>query len=78
VTPAAPAHRVHILGASGAGTTTLARALADDLAIPAFDADDYFWVKTDPPVKAPVLRIEGDTPVARRLSLVKSALGLSV
>jgi len=51
VTLPPPAHRVHILGASGAGTTTLARALADDLGIPAFDADDYFWVKTDPPFR---------------------------
>jgi adenylate kinase family enzyme len=44
-------YRVHVFGASGAGTTTLARALADDLAIPAFDVDDYFWVKTDPPFR---------------------------
>ena len=51
MTAAAVTHRIHILGASGAGTTTLARALAADLTIPAFDADDYFWVKTDPPFR---------------------------
>lgn len=41
--------RVHIMGASGAGTTTLARAVADAWAVPHADADDYFWVPSDPP-----------------------------
>jgi adenylate kinase family enzyme len=41
--------RLHVLGASGTGTTTLARALADHWAVPHADADDYFWVPTDPP-----------------------------
>ena len=43
-------HRIHILGASGSGTTTLGRALAERLQCPHFDADDYFWVPTDPPL----------------------------
>lgn len=47
----ATAHRIHILGASGSGTTTLARALADDLAMPTFDSDDFFWIRTDPPFR---------------------------
>jgi adenylate kinase family enzyme len=42
-------HRIHILGASGSGTTTLGRALAERLQYPHFDTDDYFWVATDPP-----------------------------
>jgi adenylate kinase family enzyme len=42
-------HRIHILGASGSGTTTLGRALAARLECPHFDTDDYFWVPTDPP-----------------------------
>lgn len=42
-------HRIHILGASGSGTTTLGRALADHLQTPHFDTDTYFWVPTDPP-----------------------------
>lgn len=37
------------MGASGSGTTTLARALAGHWAVPHADADDYFWVPTDPP-----------------------------
>lgn len=41
--------RLHVMGASGAGTTTLARALADRWAVPHADADDYFWVPSDPP-----------------------------
>ena len=41
--------RIHILGASGSGTTTLGRALAACLQCPHFDTDDYFWVPTDPP-----------------------------
>jgi adenylate kinase family enzyme len=41
--------RVHITGASGTGTTTLGRALADALAIPHHDTDDYFWLPTTPP-----------------------------
>ena len=36
-------------GASGSGTTTLARAVADAWAVPHGDVDDYFWLPTDPP-----------------------------
>jgi len=42
-------HRIHLLGASGSGTTTLGRALAERLQYPHFDTDDYFWLPTDPP-----------------------------
>lgn len=41
--------RLHVMGASGTGTTTLARALADHWAVPHADTDDYFWVPSDPP-----------------------------
>lgn len=41
--------RIHILGASGSGTTTLGAALAGRLALPRFDTDDFFWQRTDPP-----------------------------
>lgn len=40
--------RLLVMGASGSGTTTLARALASQWAVPHADADDYFWVPTDP------------------------------
>ncbi|ETX02276.1 MAG: hypothetical protein ETSY1_04195, partial [Candidatus Entotheonella factor] len=41
--------RIHLLGASGSGTTTLGRALVERLNCPHFDTDDYFWLPTDPP-----------------------------
>lgn len=41
--------RIHILGASGAGTSTLARNLANRLGTQAFDSDDFYWVPTEPP-----------------------------
>ncbi len=41
--------RIHVTGASGAGTTTLGRALATELSCAHFDSDDYFWMPTDPP-----------------------------
>ena len=43
--------RVHIMGASGAGVTSLGRGLADALAIPHHDTDDYFWRPTNPPYR---------------------------
>lgn len=48
--------RLHVLGASGSGVTTLGRALADRWSVPHADADDYFWVPTVPPyvTKRPV------------------------
>jgi adenylate kinase family enzyme len=41
--------RVHITGASGTGTSSLARALATRLDSQHFDTDDFFWRPTDPP-----------------------------
>jgi adenylate kinase family enzyme len=41
--------KLHILGASCSGVTTLGHALASRLQIPYFDSDEYFWEKTDPP-----------------------------
>jgi len=41
--------RIHIMGASGSGVTTLGRALANALALPSHDTDDYFWLPTVPP-----------------------------
>jgi adenylate kinase family enzyme len=40
--------RIHLVGASGSGTTTLGRALAQHLGVPHFDADDYYWLPTEP------------------------------
>jgi len=41
--------KIHLMGASGTGVTTLGRSLALALNIPYFDSDDYFWLASDPP-----------------------------
>ncbi|TMV83532.1 hypothetical protein FGG78_22675 [Thioclava sp. BHET1] len=41
--------RLLILGGSGAGTSTLGRALASARASQHFDVDDFFWHPSDPP-----------------------------
>ncbi len=38
--------RLHILGASGSGTSTLGAGLAREFGIKHLDADDFFWKKT--------------------------------
>lgn len=40
---------IHIFGASGAGTTTLAKKIACETGWFFMDTDDYFWLHTDPP-----------------------------
>lgn len=45
--------RIHILGASGAGTSTLGAAVAAAMAVPHLDADSYYWQPTDPPFTSP-------------------------
>jgi len=42
-------HVIHIFGASGAGTSTLGRAICDAFGFTLIDTDDYFWIPTDPP-----------------------------
>lgn len=46
---------IHIFGASGAGTTTLARKTASETGFFHMDTDDYFWLPTEIPftVKRP-------------------------
>ncbi len=40
---------VHIFGASGSGTTTLAKAVSQRNGFFLSDTDDYLWAPTDPP-----------------------------
>lgn len=40
---------IHIFGASGSGTTTLAKAIDEAFGHTHLDTDDYFWTPTDPP-----------------------------
>ena len=39
---------IHIYGASGSGTSTLGRYLAEQFQYAFLDSDDYFWLPTDP------------------------------
>jgi adenylate kinase family enzyme len=39
--------KLHILGAPGAGVTTLGRALAEKMGVAHFDTDDYHWFTDD-------------------------------
>jgi len=57
--------RIHILGASGAGVTTLGLALASRLSIPHHDSDDYFWRPTNPPYRE-------NRPAAESLQLMEA------
>jgi adenylate kinase family enzyme len=41
--------KIHIMGASCAGSTTLGNALAERLNYSYFDTDHFFWEQTDPP-----------------------------
>lgn len=41
--------RLHIFGASGAGTTTLARMLAERCGWLHLDTDDFYWLPSEPP-----------------------------
>src|SRR5262245_11902457 len=61
------ASRVHILGASGSGTTTLAAAVAERLGHTHLDTDDFFWLPTQPKF----LEIR---PREERIALLASAL----
>lgn len=45
--------RIHVMGASGSGTTSLGAALAGRLGVPHLDTDHFFWLPTDPPFTTP-------------------------
>lgn len=41
--------KIHLLGPSCSGTSTLGKLIAEKYEIPWYDSDDIFWIKTDPP-----------------------------
>jgi adenylate kinase family enzyme len=59
--------RIHVFGASGSGTTTLGRALAERYGLAHIDTDTFYWLPTDPPFTTP-------GPLADRLPLLLAAL----
>jgi uridine kinase len=40
---------IHITGASGSGTSTLGAALSAELGVVHLEADNYYWLATEPP-----------------------------
>lgn len=59
--------RLHVLGASGSGTTTFGRAWAARHGVVHLDTDDYYWEPTDPPFRR-------KRPVETRLAMLERAL----
>ena len=59
--------RIHITGASGAGTSTLAAALAPRIGGTHVEADDYYWLPSTPPFQT-------KRPVGQRLPLLLARL----
>jgi adenylate kinase family enzyme len=45
--------RIHVVGASGSGTTTLAAGIARRFGHAHLDTDDFYWEPTDPPFQQP-------------------------
>jgi adenylate kinase family enzyme len=41
--------KIHLLGPSCSGTSTLGILIAEKYKIPWYDTDELFWIKTDPP-----------------------------
>lgn len=58
---------IHVLGASGSGTTTLGRKLEEVLGYGHFDTDDFFWLPTKP-------KFQEIRPKEERLRLLNEVL----
>jgi adenylate kinase family enzyme len=65
---------IHITGAAGSGTSTLAVALANKLGIAHLEADDYFWIPTEPPFTTKRDRAERLSLLLRDLRVKQSAV----
>ncbi|MET3526611.1 AAA family ATPase [Phenylobacterium koreense] len=59
--------RIHIVGASSSGTTTLGAALAERLPAAHLDSDAFFWEATDPPFAT-------KRPPEERVALMEAAM----
>jgi adenylate kinase family enzyme len=64
--------RIHIFGAAGSGTTTLASALSTRYGHRHFDSDDFYWLPTDPPYQQARPRSERKTLLAAALANTNS------
>src|SRR5207244_6937746 len=59
-------NRIHIVGASGSGTSSLAVEMATRYGHRHLDTDDYFWLQTVPPYRE-------KRPREERLALLRQA-----
>lgn len=60
--------RIHIFGASGSGTSTIGRVIAEQHGLTYFDADDFYWEPSDPPYQQARERSERQRLLIERLS----------
>lgn len=65
-----PPARIHILGASGSGTSSLALEIVRRYGHRHLDTDDYYWLPTSPPFRQ-------TRPAGQRLALLRRAFAES-
>ncbi len=61
---------IHIFGASGSGTTTFGKKICEELGYILMDADNYFWIPTEPP-------FTHKRPKKERIELMKNDINKS-
>jgi adenylate kinase family enzyme len=66
------AKHIHIFGAAGSGTTTLAAALSTKSGHQHFDSDEFYWMPTDPPYQQSRPRSERYTLLANAVAQADS------
>ncbi|NQT57512.1 MAG: AAA family ATPase [Bacteroidetes bacterium] len=59
--------KIHIIGPSGSGTSTVGKLLSNRFGIPFFDSDDFFWEKTTIPYSK-------KNPVEKRKTLLNTMI----
>ena len=55
---------IHLFGASGSGTSTLGRFIAEQMDCFFMDTDDYYWMPTDP-------QYTTSQPISERLAMMR-------
>ncbi|WP_420405511.1 adenylate kinase [Nisaea sp.] len=67
INPADLPRGVHVLGASGAGTSTFGRAWAERFGYVHLDTDDFYWMPTEP-------RFQQKRPIPERVRLLTESI----
>jgi adenylate kinase family enzyme len=67
VSRSAPLRRIHILGAAGAGKSTLGESVARRIGAVHLDTDDVYWLPSDPPYRE-------KRAVAERIAMLRTLL----